>query len=376
MISHPFAVAALIAAVTALAFWLDRRYRWAATAGASLLVIVFGALLSNLGLVPASSPVYDAITGPVTSLSIVWLLFAVDLRDLRLAGGPMLAAFGIAVLATAAGALLASLLFAEALGADTIWRLAGVMTGTYSGGSVNFVAVGRAVDFPPALFAAANASDAVLTAVWMGATLVLPLMVGRYFRRQVPEHQGERVPEHPFFAETPLRIYDVTLLLALGLGLMWAAERAAAVVPGIPTILWLTTFALVVGHARPVQQLSGSMHLGTLGLHLFFAVIGIFSRIAEILTAAPAIFWFTLTVVAVHGLLTYAICWAARLDVGTTSVASQAAVGGPASAIALAVARGWHALALPGIVAGLLGYAVGNYLGLGVAWLVRGMLGG
>ena len=60
------------------------------------------------------------------------------------------------------------------------------------------------------------------------------------------------------------------------------------------------------------------------------------------------------------------------VDVETTSVASQAAVGGPSSALALAVARDWRALVLPGVVAGLLGYAVGNYLGLGVAFLVRG----
>lgn len=376
MVTQPFAIAAIIAAITALSFWLDRRFAWARTVGASLLVIVFGALLSNFDVVPAASPVYDAIVGPVTSLSIVWLLFAVDLRDLRLAGGPMLLAFAIACIATAAGAVAAGLLFADVLEGDVPWKLAGVMTGTYSGGSVNFVGVARALDFPPSLFAAATASDAVMTAVWMGATLVLPLWLGRFYSKKVPEHQGQEVPEHPFFAETPLRIFDLTVLLGLGLALLWAAAAAEAAFPGIPSILWLTTFALVVGHARPVQQLSGAMHLGTLGLHLFFVVIGIFSRIAEIVAVGPAIFWFTALVVAVHGVLTYVGCRVARLDVGTTSVASQAAVGGPASAIAVAVARGWHALALPGIVAGLLGYGVGNYLGVGVAWLVRSILGG
>jgi uncharacterized membrane protein len=53
------------------------------------------------------------------------------------------------------------------------------------------------------------------------------------------------------------------------------------------------------------------------------------------------------------------------------SVASQAAVGGPSTALALAVTRGWNRLALPGVLVGLLGYAVGNYAGLAVAALVR-----
>jgi uncharacterized membrane protein len=43
--------------------------------------------------------------------------------------------------------------------------------------------------------------------------------------------------------------------------------------------------------------------------------------------------------------------------------------------MALATARGYADRLLPGVAVGLLGYAVGNYIGLGVAWAVRGMLG-
>ncbi len=57
-------------------------------------------------------------------------------------------------------------------------------------------------------------------------------------------------------------------------------------------------------------------------------------------------------------------------------MASQAAVGGPSTALALAVAREWPGLALPGMAVGLLGYAVGNYAGYGIGWLMRGWLGG
>jgi uncharacterized membrane protein len=65
-----------------------------------------------------------------------------------------------------------------------------------------------------------------------------------------------------------------------------------------------------------------------------------------------------------------------RLDIRTLVVASQANVGGPASAIALATARGYTDRLLPGMAVGLLGYAVGNYSGLAIASLMRGVLGG
>jgi uncharacterized membrane protein len=77
-------------------------------------------------------------------------------------------------------------------------------------------------------------------------------------------------------------------------------------------------------------------------------------------------------VVGVHGLVVFGIGRLARMDVGTLAVASQAAVGGPSSALAVAVSREWKGLVLPGIIVGLLGYALGNYLGFGVAYLVRG----
>ena len=178
MIETPLALATTVAAATALAFWLDRRFPALGKVGASMMAIVFGALLSNLGLVPVSSPVYGAIGGVVTSLAIAWLLLAVNLADLKKAGPKMIGAFGLAVLGTAIGALVAAMVYQEAFG-DNTWRLAGTMTGTYSGGSVNFVSVGRAFEIPEALVAGATAADNVTTGIWLAVTLTVPIWLGR-----------------------------------------------------------------------------------------------------------------------------------------------------------------------------------------------------
>ena len=75
--------------------------------------------------------------------------------------------------------------------------------------------------------------------------------------------------------------------------------------------------------------------------------------------------------VAVHGVFVLGVGRLLRLDMGTVAVASQAAVGGPTSALAVAISREWRHLVLPGVVVGLLGYAVGTYLGFGVAYVLR-----
>lgn len=378
MIQSSLALAAVVVGVVALGFWLERHLPWGRKVGASLLVIVGGALLSNLGLVPASSPVYGLLGGPVTSLAIVWLLFAVDLRHLKAAGPRMVGAFLLAVAATAAGAVAAFFLFGHAFPADAA-RLAGVMTGTYSGGSLNFVSVGRAVGLPDSLFAAAAAADNVLTAVWMGATLMLPVWLGRFY----PPPPAASAPVEGEPAAAPmivpgsaehaprLDVLHLSVLVALGLGLELAAQWLGSLTPAVPSILWLTTLALAVGQIPWVARLTGAMELGLVALHLFFVVIGIGSRFAEIAAVGIEIFWFTLVVVAVHGLLTFGLARLVRLDAETTAVASQAAVGGPSTAMALAIARNRPELVLPGVMVGLLGYAVGTYAGLGVALLLR-----
>lgn len=377
------ALAFTIAALTALGFWLEGRFHWARRIGVSLLVIAFGALLSNLGLVPLRSPVYDAITGPVTSLAIVWLLLAVNLRDLRAAGPRMLLAFALAVVATCAGALIAALTVGASMPGHG-WKLAGVLTGTYAGGSLNFVAVARAVELEDNLFTATMAADNVLTAVWIGATLLLPQLLRRWYppRKPAPERPAETKtgPDAAASGTTGLgpvvlEPFDLLALLSLGLGCLLAAEQAASRVPAVPEVLWLTTFALLVAQIPAVQRLRGAFPLGLVALHLFFVVIGIGSRVSEILREGPAIFLFTGVVVLVHAAVTYGGGRLLRLDVETISVASQAAVGGPSTAMALAAGRGWTDLALPGLMVGLLGYAVGTYAGLLIASIVRGFAG-
>ncbi len=397
MLTDPLALAALVAGTTAVAFWLERRFRPLSLLGSTLMAIILGAVLSNAGVVPPASPVYGAVAGPATSLAIAWLLLAVRLGDLRQAGGPMLAAFALAVAGTGAGVMAGTLLLGGAFG-DQAWRLAGTLMGTYTGGSLNFVGVGRAVGLEESLFAGATAADNLTTALWLAATLVLPLWLGRYYpplpvtaagAPPVPGGGAHAVGRnaaaspglpgrpahdaHPFFASAPLSAARLALLLAVAGALVAASELLASTWEWIPAIVWLTTLALLAGHLVPGLG-SGSLQLGNAALHLFFVVIGIHSRVADILEVGLTVFWLTLMVVGVHGVVVFGGGWLLRLDAGSLAVASQAAIGGPSSAVAVAVGRGWPGLLLPGVLVGLLGYAAGTYLGLAVAALARAWL--
>jgi uncharacterized membrane protein len=94
----------------------------------------------------------------------------------------------------------------------------------------------------------------------------------------------------------------------------------------------------------------------------------------EILRVGPAVFYYTLIVVGLHGVLLFGVGRLLRLDLRTLAIASRANVGGPASTMAVATAPGFHDRVVPGVAVGLLGYAVGNHAGLAVAGFMRTLL--
>ncbi len=185
MITDPVTIFFVLAAVVFISILLERRVGLFRSLGAALTGILFGMLLSNIGLLPGDSSTYDFLMGTGVNIAIALILLSVDLRSILQAGPKMLAAFGIGAAGTAVGAIVGALALSGLVGPET-WKLAGQFTGTYTGGGANFAAVGRALDTSPDLFSAATAADVIVTAVWMAICLAVPVLLGRPKHRRHP----------------------------------------------------------------------------------------------------------------------------------------------------------------------------------------------
>ena len=142
MIEHPVALMAFMLGVIAGARALEQRFAFVQQISSAVVCTLAGILLSNLGVMPHASPAYDGVNTYAIPYAIVLVILASDLRDLRTAGRVMVTAFGLAIVGSFAGALLASLAFAPLIGSET-WKLSGQFAGSYVGGGMNFAAVGR-----------------------------------------------------------------------------------------------------------------------------------------------------------------------------------------------------------------------------------------
>jgi len=409
VISDPLAVFLVLAMIVLGALKLEEHFPLFRALGAALVGILIGMLLSNTGVLPGESTAYQLLMGPGVSMGVVLILLGVDIGSIRQAGPKMLGAFGIGALGTAIGALVGGFTLANMIGPDT-WKLTGQFTGTYTGGGLNFAALAQAFDTASDLFTAAVAADVIVTAVWMMTCLAVPVLFARRATgsdsmagsddagagsegaaAESPDPEAEGQPGTPedsgdggsptlahslYSSGKPVPIAHMAALVVISVGAVWLAGVIADVVPVLPAILWLTTLALIVAQIPAVKSLSGSAMLGNYLILLFLASNGARSVVANIIEVGPAVFYFAIITVSIHGVVIFGLGRAAGIDAPTLAVASQANVGGPASAMALASARGYTDSLLPGIAVGLLGYAVGNYAGFAIAALARMMLGG
>ena len=393
MINEPTAVLFILAAVVAVAVALEARHHLFRSLGSALLAILFAMVLSNAGLIPGDSSAYVFLAGPAVSAGIALILLGVDVRTVIKAGPTMLAAFAVGAVGSAVGASIAGYLLADSIGAET-WKLAGQYTATYTGGGANFAAVGAALETSGELFAAAIAADVILTAIWMAACLAVPVLLGSRLAAKparlakagatgtssLDEETG-RGEEHGvermlYTSLGDVGLVDLGALATIVLGTLWASDLLGERLAPVPGVLWLTTIALLLAQIPAVRKLRGAGVIGNYLVLLFLASNGARSVVANIFAVGLPVVYFASITVAIHGLVIFGIGRALRLDIRTLAVASQANVGGPASAIALATARGYTDRLLPGMAVGLLGYAVGNYAGLAIAALMRGALGG
>ena len=351
--------------------------------GTGLMVIILTAIIANLGIIPASTPetpLYDGIFAYIAPLSIFLMLLNINLNSLKKAGKPMLIMFLIGSVATVIGTLIAM----WAIGGKTqigelFYALGGMYTGTYIGGSINFnaVALHYNVSKQGTLFSAATVADNIITAIWVIATLALPQLLNKLFpRKKLMDISDENKAETSHYTSDveSVRPFDLAFLLMISFAGIRISAWLSAQIPQIPSILWLTTIALMLAQFKIINQLKGHKLLGLLGIYLFLAVIGAYCDVPALLKdgkLAVILMAFVSILVGVHGLITYGMGALLKQDWDIVSIASQANVGGSASAMALSRSLNREDLTLPGILVGALGNATGTYWGILIAEFIR-----
>lgn len=369
---HPLFIAATLCVAVFFGIWLTR-FPWGRTVGTPIWVILICAFFANVGLIPSAMeghPIYDGVFLYLAPLGIFIALLEVDLRSLKDAGIPILLMFGIGTVGTVVGVAVSWLLVRpEAAIGELAGAVAGMYTGTYIGGSINFnaVALSYAVNENGPLFAATTVVDNLIGTPWIIATLILP----RYLQKLFPRKKLQSAQSTP--KSTGVEVISMSSLasvLALGFLAMVIGGIVAEYFPQVPEIITLTTIALILAQFPAVKQMHGKQTLGFFMIMIFLGVIGTLcdiSALSGVGELAGTLILFVGLLVLIHGIFVFGIGALLKMDWDVIAVASQANVGGNTTAIAAAESLNRPDLLIPGVLVGSLGNALGTYIGFLVA---------
>lgn len=374
---NPIYVLSVLSLMVLLAVYAGNT-KWGSKFGTALLAIVFTAVVANLKLIPSASntiPLYEGIFTYLAPISIFYLLLNVNLTSIKNAGAPMIILFLIGSFATTAGILISwYLLNPEALLGVDAKTIAGMYAGTYTGGSANFNAIALEYNFQERgiLYAGSIAVDNVITTVWIIITLSIPALLRIFWKDKKVDPTRLKTSEKEK-EEDSFDFRSLVWLLFLGILSFYIAEEISKWIPQVPSILILTSLAILLAQTKWVANLKGSHTLGLYLVYIFLAVIGAYCEIGSVIELREigiTLLLFASLTVFLHGLITVLLGGIFYRDWEMIAIVSQANIGGGTTALALAESFKRNELVLPAILVGSLGTALGTYIGFFVIYIL------
>ncbi|MDP2888694.1 MAG: DUF819 family protein [Bacteroidota bacterium] len=329
--------------------------------------------------------VQDAIMSIAIPLALPLLLFSLDIkRWLKLAKEAFLSLIlGVSslIIVVVAGYFLFKDHIPES------WKVAGMLCGVYTGGTPNLAAIGTALDVSPNIFVLTHSYDLVLGSICLVFLLTIAQKVFNLILPHFNESH-EKIKLKSIVAEsegvdnylgmlTKKGIIQLSKALGLSILILGLSYAISLLVPKSSQttviILSITTFGLILGTIKSISSIDKTFQLGMYFIIVFSLVV---SSMADFRSMFQIDFlhlfmYVALTVfgsMIVHVFLSYLF----KVDSDTTIITISALTFSPPFIPVVAAALKNKEIIITGITSGILGYAFGNYLGVGLAYFLKG----
>ena len=350
--------------------------------GMVILCYAVGLLMGNSGLLPQGiEGIQNNICEATVALSLPLLLFSLDLRQwVRLAGKTILSLFlaivSITTIATAGFFWISGV---------TDWKLVGMAVSVYTGGTPNLAAVKTGLAVDPDLYLSFHTYDIFVSLLCIVFFITAAQRICLLF---LPRFQTTGSgPEKVVIEEdtqsylqmlTPRVIKGLGAALILSAAIVGISLGLSGLVPKSQatavTILLITSLGIGASFIAPVRAIDKSFALGMYLIMIFCLTVSSMadlSRLADV--NLPLLGYILLCVfgsMSLHALL----CRLFKIDADTFIITSASAICSPPFVPVVAAALKNRAVIISGLTTGIIGYALGNYLGISVAYIVKSFI--
>lgn len=381
----------------AFSIYLEQKYDWASKISGAVIALIGAMVLSNFRIIPTDAPAYDSVWTYVVPLAIPLLLFQCNIKRIWKESGRLLVIFLISSVGTMLGAFIGFILLSDKV--PELSKVAAMMSGSYIGGSVNFAAMASSFNVDGELVSAAVVADNLLMALYFFVLIAIP-SIGFFRKHYSHPHideverigvgEGETVAS-AYWGRKEISLKDIacafagtTIIVAVSQTISGFVGGYAENMTGFAAVLLslvgnkyllMTTITMLLATFMPhfFGEIKGAQELGTFLIYIFFVVIGVPASITLIIQKSPLLLLYCAIMVAVNMIVTFVGAKIFKFSLEEAILASNANIGGPTTAAAMAISKGWTKLVGPIIMIGTLGYIVGNYFGLFMGNLLKTM---
>lgn len=361
--------------------------RWPIIEKISPMVILYviGLVVGNCGWLGVNATnICSQVSNVVVLLTIPLMLLGFDYKSLS--AKMALKAFFIGLFSVLAVMVAGFFLFrgqamASGVEGTDFAKISAVMTGIYIGGIPNLAPVSKAVSLPQHLFLLVSGYDLIVT----GLYLIVIVFFGNVIIRKVfgkkkddnyvgNDNVGIRESEKKTWPELLLNraagvgVAILIAAVAYAVSLLLPVKNNVAVI-----IIAITTLSIAVSFWKPIKRLEGTFDMGLYFVYVFCLAVATMVNVHD-LELSRYLFILYYIGFAVFGSLALQLMLAKlfKVDGDLTLAASIAFINSPPFVPMVAAVLKNKDVILPGIAIGLLGYAVGNYLGIAMFWLLAG----
>ncbi len=343
-----------------------------------ILCYLTGIVAGNIRFLDFDQNLMTNVTGISIFIAIPLLLFSSDIVKWLKHSKTTFLSFFLGVLGVVTSSIIACLIFRDNL--EEAEEVAGMMIGVYTGGTPNMSAIGLSLKVEEETFILLNSADIVFSAIYFIFLLTIAKKTLLLFFPRFKGYNGENKnnqDESDNFKELPLwdKIRNIAAgslvsLSVVGIGLLFSWLISGKMNEIRIVILTITTLAIACSFIKPVRSIKGTYPSAEYLLLVFAVAMGTMADFSELIKASSSLFYFCGIVVGLSVIIHFLLSFLFRIDADTVIITSTAAIFGPAFIGPVANGIQNREIIVPGITMGLLGYAIGNYVGLATAGLL------
>ncbi len=376
-------------ACPAFVLWICSKSKFLDNLGAIVICYGIGLVIGNVGILPENIlSTQETLNMLVIPLALPLIFFSMNLRGWGRKQAVMSAkAFSGALAAIVIASFIAYTIFNPYLGNEG-WKMSGMLIGCYSGGTPNLAAIGTALEMSSSNFIAVNTAD-----VFVGAFLLMLLLsvIPRIFRKVLVPFKKLTDEEHKinisqmdafelYFKGFTKKDF-LPLLGAFGISILIFAIGGGAsfLVPeglsSVIAILIITTLGVLASFIPKIRKIRMTFQLGHYFLLVFAMVISSMANIRDMVGAAPTIMLYIsvlyVFVFTIHGVFSKLM----KVDSDTHLITITALIYSPPFVPVVAAILKNKQVIMTGMLVGIVGWVIGNYAGIGFAYLMQLIFG-